>query len=80
MEENYPYSIAFCLYTFDGKRGAEVRERMDGQAYFVELEWVEGTIFKAREPKEEIGPYKTLEEAEIAAVNRPWFLNREDSK
>ncbi len=79
MEENYPYTIAFCLYTFDAKRGAEVRVRSDGQAYFVELEWVEGTTFKVREPKEEIGPYKTVEEAEIVAVNRPWFLKQENS-
>jgi hypothetical protein len=65
--------VAFCLYSVDGKRGVEVRERSDGRAFFVEQVWVEGTTFKDRSPGEEIGPYETLEAAEAAAVSRPWF-------
>ncbi|HEU5275361.1 MAG TPA: hypothetical protein VFU97_16980 [Xanthobacteraceae bacterium] len=68
------YRVAFCLYSKDGKRQVEVRERRDGRAYFVERELVEGTTFKDRGRGEEIGPYETPEAAEAAAIARPWFF------
>jgi hypothetical protein len=67
------YRVAFCLYTKDGKRSVEVRERRDGRTYFVEREWIEGTTFKDLNPGEEIGPYDSPEAAEAAAISRPWF-------
>jgi len=67
------YQVAFKLYSVDGKRCAEVRVRRDGQAYFVEREWVEGTTFTDRRHGEEIGPFETPETAEFAAITRPWF-------
>jgi hypothetical protein len=67
------YRVAFRLYSQDGKREIEVRERRDGRAYFVEREWVEGTTFKDRGSGEEIGPYQSPEAAEAAAIARPWF-------
>jgi hypothetical protein len=42
------YRVAFCLYSPDGKRCSEVRERRDGTTYFVDRVWVEGTTFKDR--------------------------------
>lgn len=73
------YRVPFTLYSKDGKRCAEVRERRDGRAYFVEREWVEGTTFKDRGRGEEIGPYETPEAAEAAAVARRWFHTGESS-
>ena len=73
------YRVAFCLYSQDGKRCSEVRERRDGATYFVDRVWVEGTTFKDRGRGEEVGPYQSLEAAEAAAVSRPWFHRGEDS-
>jgi hypothetical protein len=67
------YEVRFRLYSEDGTRGAEVRGRRNGFAYFVEQEWVEGTTFKDRGQGQEFGPYDTPEAAEAAAVSRPWF-------
>jgi hypothetical protein len=67
------YRIPFRLYSKDGKRGVEVRERDDGTAYFVEQEWVEGTTFKYRRPGKEIGPFESTAAAEAAAIATPWF-------
>jgi hypothetical protein len=71
--EGVKYRVAFCLYSADGKRCAEVRERPDGTAYFVDREWVDGTIFRDVGCGEEVGPYDSIEAAEAAAVSRPWF-------
>jgi hypothetical protein len=80
MPSEYPeYRVAFCLYSADGKRSVEVRERRDGRAYFIERVWVEGTTFGDRRPGEEIGPYETPEAAEVAAVSRPWFSASKNS-
>ena len=73
------YRVAFCLYSKDGKRCSEVRERRDGTAYYIDKVWVEGTTFKNREAGEEVGPYPSPEAAEVAAVARPWFNQCEDS-
>lgn len=70
---NPEYRVAFHLYTADGRRGIEVRERRDGQAYFIEREWVEGTTWKDREGQNEVGPYKSPKEAEAAAIVTAWF-------
>ena len=72
------YQVAFRLYNRDATRGAEVRVLRDGRAYFIEQEHVEGTIFKYREGCEAMGPYDTPEEAELAAIRRPWFNGTED--
>jgi hypothetical protein len=75
LAASYSYQVtpAFCLYSVDGKRSVEVRERSDGRAYFVERAWVEGTTFRDLNPGEEIGPYETPEAAELTAISRPWF-------
>jgi hypothetical protein len=73
------YRVAFCLYSPDGKRCSEVRERRDGTTYFVDRVWVEGTTFKDRGRGEEVGPYQSLRAAEAAVVSRPWFNRSEDS-
>jgi hypothetical protein len=71
--EGLEYRVAFSLYSADGKRCAEIRERRDGTAYFVDREWVEGTTFRDVGHGEEIGPYHSIAAAEAAAVSRPWF-------
>jgi hypothetical protein len=71
--ENLEYRVAFYVYSSDGKRGAEIRERRVGTAYFVDREWVEGTTFRDVGHGEEIGPYHSTKAAEAAAVSRPWF-------
>jgi hypothetical protein len=72
LSEPPEYRVAFCLYSADGKRSVEVRERSDGRAYFVERVWIEGTTFRDLSG-DEIGPYETPEAAELAAISRPWF-------
>jgi len=69
------YRVPFDLYTKKATRGAEVRVRRDGKVYYVALEHVEGTNF--RPVGEPVGPYASEKEAEIAAVNSPWFLGGE---
>ena len=71
------YRVAFNLYSEDGKRGVEVHELRNGQAYFVEQEWVEGTTVRNRRPVEMKGPFVSPEDAERAAVATPWFCGRE---
>jgi len=73
------YRVAFHLYTADGSRGIEVRERRNGQAYFIELEWVAGTTWKDREGCAEVGPYESTEAAEAAAIRTAWFIGKENS-
>jgi len=73
------YRVAFSLYSKDGKRCSEVRERRNGTAYFVDRVWIEGTTFKDRGQGEEIGPYESPEAAEAAAVSRPWFNHGDSS-
>jgi hypothetical protein len=72
------YRVAFNLYSRDGKRGAEVRERRDGSWYFVDQEWVQGTTFKYRAMAEEIGPFESSSAAEAAVVVRHWFNYGDD--
>jgi hypothetical protein len=69
------YTVAFQLYTEQATRGAEVRVRRNGKAYYVALEHVEGDKWKTL--GEEVGPYDSPEAAEVAAVNSPWFLGGE---
>ncbi|MGY4496565.1 hypothetical protein ACVWYH_000492 [Bradyrhizobium sp. GM24.11] len=73
LSEAPEYRVAFCLYSADGKRSVEVRERSDGRAYFIERAWVEGTTFRDLNTGDEIGPYETPEATELAAISRPWF-------
>ena len=68
---------AFSLYTADGSRGIDVQIRRDGLAYYVEREHVEGTIWKDREGRPAIGPYKTPAAAEAAALVSRWFTGVE---
>jgi hypothetical protein len=72
------YTVAFRLYSFDGKQCAEVRQRSGGRVYFVDRVWVEGETYRDRNPGQEIGPYETPEAAEAAAVSRPWFSTGKD--
>jgi hypothetical protein len=69
------YTVPFQLYTLKATRGAEVRVWHDGKAYYIALEHIEGTNWKPL--GEQVGPYETAEEAEVAAVNSPWFLGGE---
>lgn len=77
--DSLEYRVAFSLYSKDGMRCSEVRERRDGTAYYIDKVWVEGTTFKNRGKGEEIGPYQSPEAAEAAAIARPWFNHGEDS-
>ena len=76
---NPEYRVAFCLYTADGSRGIEVRVRRDGKSYLIERKWVEGTTWKDRDGREEVGPYVSPEEAEAAAIRTAWFTAGENS-
>jgi hypothetical protein len=67
--------VQFQLYTVEATRGAEVRVHRNGQAYYIALEHTEGTIWKPL--GDEVGPYGSPEEAEIAAVNSEWFMGGE---
>ena len=69
------HRVPFQLFTRNATRGAEVRVRQDGKAYYIALEHVEGAHWKPF--GEEIGPYATEEEAENAAINSPWFKGGE---
>ena len=69
------YTVQFQLYTKKATRGAEVRLRSDGRAYYIALEHIEGTIWKPF--GDEVGPYDSAGQAETAAVNSPWFQGGE---
>ncbi|HVZ28141.1 MAG TPA: hypothetical protein VG798_05745 [Rhizomicrobium sp.] len=66
------YKVPFQLFTKNATRGAEVRVRPDGTAYYIALEHIEGAIWKPL--GNEIGPYGSPEEAEVAAINSSWFV------
>ncbi|WAC47984.1 hypothetical protein OVA03_14985 [Asticcacaulis sp. SL142] len=71
------YRVTANLYSIDGKRGIEIHELRNGQAYYVEQEWVRDTIFRNREPITIIGPFASVHEAETAAVATSWFNDGE---
>ena len=71
------YSVAFNLYSKDGKREVEVRQFRSGQTYLAEREWVEGTTFKDRHSGRMVGPFGSAEEAERFIVQTPWFCGRD---
>lgn len=73
-----PYREAFRLYSADGRRAVEVRERCGGQAYYVDRIWPEGSRFSKLRSGEEIGPFESVGTAEAAAVSRPWFRGKPD--
>ena len=74
-DESHLAQALFQLYTGNGSRGAEVRRREDGRFYFVPLEHVGGTDWKMI--PSQITIYASEQEAEVAAVNSPWFLRGE---
>ena len=67
------YRVPIRLFSRDGKRSVELRQYRNGQVFFVDQIWVEGTTFKDRDEGAQIGPFESLAAAETAAVNRPWF-------
>lgn len=72
------YRVRFALYSTDGKRCAEMRERADGSVHYAERVWVEGTTFRDRMPGKECGPFENHDAAEAAAASSPWFVGEED--
>jgi len=72
------YSVAFILYSFDGKRAAEVRAFSNGETYISEEEWVEGTTFQNRHSGSMVGPFASPDEAEKFIISTAWFNGRNE--
>ena len=67
------YSVAFILYSLDGKRAAEVRSFDNGETYVSEEEWVQGTTYKNRHLGRMVGPFPSPDDAETCIVKTAWF-------
>jgi len=67
------YQVNKTLYSFDGKRAAELREFSNGETYLLESEWVEGTTFAERHSGQLVGPFASPLDAERFIVATPWF-------
>lgn len=67
------YRITSTLYSFDGKRSAEIREFSHGDTYILEAEWVEGTVFKEQHDGRLVGPFVSPKLAERFIVSTAWF-------
>lgn len=67
------YQSVFTLYSFDGKRAADVLKFENGETYLDEKEWVEGTTFANRHSGRLVGPFPSPEDAERFIVKTPWF-------
>lgn len=73
------YRIITTLYSFDGKRSAEIREFSHGDVYLLEAEWVEGTTFRARHGGRLVGPFVSPKRAEQFIVATAWFNKEPDA-
>jgi hypothetical protein len=67
------YTIAFTLYSKDGRREVEVREFSNGETYIVERELLEEQIFSDRHSGIMVGPFASPEDAESFIVATRWF-------
>jgi hypothetical protein len=72
------YTVAFSLYSEDGKREVEVREFSNGETYLVERDWVEATTFGDRHSGQMVGPFTSPEDAERFIVGTAWFCGRDE--
>ena len=72
------YTIAFTLYSEDGKRDVEVREFSNGETYIVERELLDGLTFTDRHSGGMVGPFASPEDAEVFIVATPWFQGHSD--
>jgi hypothetical protein len=70
------YTLAFALYSSDGKRRAEVLEFGNGKTYLAEAELVEGTTFEPRHGGRLVGPFASPQEAEAFIVATTWFCGQ----
>lgn len=67
------YTVAFILYSLDGKRAAEVRSFDNGETYISEEEWVQGTTYENRHGGRIVGPFPSPDDAEAFIVKTAWF-------
>ena len=72
------YTIAFTLYSEDGRREVEVREFSNGETYVVERDMLEGQILSDRHSGRMVGPFASPEDAEVFIVATPWFQGHSD--
>jgi hypothetical protein len=71
------YTVAFKLYSQDGKREVEVREFSNRETYLVEREQVDGGAYNDRHSGRMVGPFASPEQAEKFIVATPWFCGRD---
>jgi hypothetical protein len=67
------YSVAFKLYSRDGRRQVEVRDFGKGETYLLERESADGTTFNDRHEGRLVGPFASPERAEEFIVATAWF-------
>lgn len=71
------FRVAATLYSWDGKRCAEVREFSNGETYLLESEWVEGSEWSERHEGKMVGPFSSPERAERFIAATSWFADGE---
>ena len=71
------YCVTSTPYSADGKRSVEIREFANGETYFLEGEWAEGTTFKDRHSGALVGPFASPKIAEQFVVVTSWFNGTE---
>lgn len=71
------YRVTGLLFSFDGRRSAEMREFSHGETYLMEAEWAEDGSFRARHEGRLVGPFASPRLAENFIVSTAWFRGEE---